>query len=169
MRHTIRALGWIIAILWIIILILPVSVAFSLLKLFETENIGIQEPKGFISNGNISISIPFYIINSGFYDLTDVKISLQIKVGAGKIFTSSAELPTVPAGEMVDSSCNLSLSLQEMLSKNKELLTNDTDLDGNASLSFRVASVMAFRVSTGFAIYWGSAFSWINHIQHHLQ
>lgn len=158
MRHTIRALGWIIAILWIIILILPVSVAFSLMELLEKGNIGIQEPKGFMSNGNVSISIPFYIANSGFYDLTNVKFGLQIKVGTETISTSSAELQKVPAGEMADSSCNLSLSLQEMLSNNRELLTNDTDFDGNASLSFRVASLMAFRVSTGFTIPWGAPF-----------
>ncbi|MEM2953498.1 MAG: hypothetical protein QXU21_04400 [Candidatus Bathyarchaeia archaeon] len=156
MHHTIRALGWIIAILWIIILILPVSVAFSLLELLEAENIGLKEPEGFMFNGNVSISIPFYVANPGFYNLENVKLDLQIKVGTKTISTSSAELPNVPAGEMVDSRCNLSLSLKEMLSNNKELLTNDADLNGNASLSFRVASVIAFRVSTGFSIHWGA-------------
>jgi len=158
LRQTIRAFGWIIAILWIIILILPVTVAFSLMKIVEVEGVGIQEPRGSVSNGNLFLSIPFYIDNTGFYDLTDVEVKLQIFMRNETLSTSSTELPNVPAGEMVDSSCNFSLSLEELLSKNMELLTNDTELNLNASLRFRVASAIAFQVSTGSTIPWGAPF-----------
>jgi hypothetical protein len=159
LRQTIRALGWIIAILWIIILILPVTVAFSLMKIVEAEGVGIQEPRGSVSNGTLFLSIPFYIDNTGFYDLTDVEFKLQIFMRNESLSTSSAELPNVPAGEIVDSSCNFSLSLEELLSKNMELLTNDTELNVNASLRFRVASAIAFQVSIESTITWGAPFN----------
>ncbi|MGB9853840.1 MAG: hypothetical protein ACPLRY_03415 [Candidatus Bathyarchaeales archaeon] len=158
MHQTIRALGWIITIIWIIILILPVTVAFSLIKIFEAKGVGIQEPRGSVSNGTLFLSIPFYIDNTGFYDLTDVEVKLQIFMKNETLSTSSAKLPNVPAGDIVDSSCNFSISLEDLLSKNRELLTSDTELNVNASLSFRVASAIAFQTSTGTTIPWGAPF-----------
>lgn len=158
LRQTIRALGWTITILWIIALTLPATIAFSLAKIVEAEGVSIQEPGGCISNGNLFIFIPFYIDNCGFYDLTDVEVKLQISMRNETLSTSSAELPNIPAGEMVDFSCNFSLSLEDLLSKNRELLTNDTELNVNASLWFRVASAIAFQVSTGSTMPWGAPF-----------
>lgn len=158
MCQTIRAIGWIITILWIIILVLPVTVAFSLIEIIEAKGVGIQEPMGSISNGNLFLSIPFYIDNTGFYDLTDVEVELKIFMKNETLSTSSAKLPNIPAGEMVDSKCNFSLSLEELLSKNMELLTKDTELNINASLRFSVASAIAFQASTGSTISWGAPF-----------
>jgi len=159
LRHTIRALGWIITILWIILLILPVTVAFSLMRIIEVEGIGIQEPRGTITNGNLSITIPFYIDNAGFYDLTDLEVNLHIYNGNKTLATSLAKLPNVQAGEVLDSSCNFSQSLKHILSENHELLTKDAELLGNASLRFRVASTIAFGVTTNFTMQWGAPFS----------
>lgn len=158
MRYTIRALGWIITILWILVLVLPVTAAFSLMKIVEARNIGIQEPKGSMSNGNFLLSIPFYIDNAGFYDLTDVGISLRIRRENETIFTPSAEIPIVPAGRMVTSSCNVSLGLTEIISKHKELLTADTRFNVSVSLRLRVASAIALNISTSTTMSWGAPF-----------
>ena len=158
MRQTIRALGWIITILWIIILILPVTVAFSLIKIVEEKGVGIQEPTGSISNGTLFLSIPFYIDNTGFYDLTDVEVELKISMKNETLSTSSTKLPDVHAGDIMDYSCNFSLSLEDLLSKNRDLLTKDTELNVNASLRFRVASAIAFQVSTRSTIPWSAPF-----------
>lgn len=158
MHQTIRALRWIIAILWITALLLPVTVAFSLIKIVEAKGIGVQEPRGSLSDGNFSLSIPFYINNTGFYDLTEVEVNLNIYRENDRISTLSAKLPTVPAGEMVNSSCNASLSLEELLSKHRALLTDDAELNVNASIHFRIASAMTFTIPTGFTMPWGAPF-----------
>jgi len=158
LRQTIRALGWIIAILWITTLLLPVTVAFSLMKLLEAKNMGIQEPTISFSNGNFSLFMPFYINNTGFYDLSDIGINIQIGRKNKTISASSTQLPNVPAGTMVNSSCDISFSLEELVLKDSELLTNDTELDVNASLRLRVAYAIAFEASMGFTTHWGAPF-----------
>jgi hypothetical protein len=139
-------------------LLLPATVAFSLMRIVEAKSIGVQEPRGLLSNGKFSISIPFYINNTGFYDLKEVEVNLNVYRGNDRVLTLSAELPTVPAGEMVNSSCNASLILEELLSKHRALLTDDAELNVNASIHFRIASAIAFTVFTGFTMPWGAPF-----------
>lgn len=158
MRHTIKAVGWAIAILWIAVLILPVTVALSLLEIVEAKSIGIQEPMGFFSYGKFLLSIPYYINNTGFYDLTDVSLSLDIQRENEIISTSSAEMLSVPAGVKVTSHCNFSIGMEELLSRHKELLTMDTILNVSLHLHFKVAYAMAFTVSTSTIMPWGAPF-----------
>ena len=160
MRQTIRALGWIIAVLWIITLLFPVTVAFSLMKLLEAKNMGIQEPTISFSNGNFSLFMPFCINNTGFYDLSDIGINIQMGRKNKTISASSTQLSNVPAGTMVNSSFNVSFSLKELVLKDSELLTelltNDTELDVNASLRLRVAYTIAFEASMKFTTHWSA-------------
>jgi hypothetical protein len=158
LRQTIRALGLIIAILWIITLLFPVTVAFSLMKLLEAKNMGIQETTISFSNGNFTLSMPFYINNTGFYDLSDIGVHIQMGRENKTISAASTQLPNIPAGKKADSSLNFSLSLEELVSKYSELLTNDTELDMNASLHLRVAYAIAFEASMEFTTHWGAPF-----------
>jgi hypothetical protein len=126
------------------------------MKLLEAKNMGIQEPTITFSNGNFSLSMPFYINNTGFYDLSDISVHIQIGRENKTISAVSAQLPNVPAGTKMDSSFNFSFSLKELVSKYSELLTNDTELDVNASLHLRVAYAIAFEASMGFTTHWGA-------------
>ncbi|MEM2994769.1 MAG: hypothetical protein QXI91_01965 [Candidatus Bathyarchaeia archaeon] len=159
MRYTVRALGLIIVFLWIITLSFPVTVAFSLMKLLEAKNMGIQEPKVAFSNGNFTFFMPFYINNTGFYEISDVNVKVQINRKNSTFSTVSVQLPNVPAGTLANSSCNFSLSLEELVLKDSELLTNDAELDVNASLHLRIAHAIAFTVSMGFTTHWGAPFN----------
>ncbi|MEM2394045.1 MAG: hypothetical protein QXW82_03230 [Candidatus Bathyarchaeia archaeon] len=158
MHHTIKALGWVIALLWMLLLVLPVTVAFSLMKVAEARNIGIEEPKGYMSNGILALSVPFYVDNAGFYELSDVELKLRLYIGNETIFIPSAKIPNIPAGRMVNSGCNISISLTELISKNKEILTVDTKLNACATLCFRVVSAIALAVSTNITMPWGAPF-----------
>ena len=80
--------------------------------------------------------------------------------GQGKktISAASTHLLNVPVGKKADSSLNFSFSLEELVLKDSELLTNDTELDMNASLHLRVAYAIAFEASMGFTTHWGVPF-----------
>ncbi|MGB9713595.1 MAG: hypothetical protein ACPLZC_01300 [Candidatus Bathyarchaeales archaeon] len=158
MRQTIRALGWLIALLWIFTLLLPVTVGLSLSRLLESKAMGIQEPTFSFQNGNFSISMPFYVNNTGFYDLSDITVNVQIRKENKTISTFSTHLPDVPSGVLVNSSCDLSASLEELASKDTGIFTNDTELLVDAGLSFRVAYVIAFGVSMTFPTSWNAPF-----------
>ncbi len=158
MRQTIRALGWLIAILWIVTLLLPVTVIFSLSNLLAPNTVGFREPNYSLSNTVFSMSAPFYINNTGFYDLSELNTTVLLRNDNRTIAASSHQLPNVPAGTTVDSAYEFSFNLQEIASNNKELLTNDADLDLDISLSFRVAYVITFGLATDFTTQWKAPF-----------
>jgi hypothetical protein len=127
--------------------------------LLESKAMGIQEPTFSFQNGNFSIVVPFYVNNTGFYDLSDIGVNVQIRKENTKISTFSAHLPDVPAGVMFNSSCDFSVSLEEIASKNTELFTNDTELLVDAGLSFRAAYLIALEVSVTFSTSWSAPFN----------
>ncbi|MEM2971368.1 MAG: hypothetical protein QW270_02965 [Candidatus Bathyarchaeia archaeon] len=153
------ALGLIIVFLWIITLLFPVTVAFSLMKLLEAKNMGIQEPAVAFSNGNFTFSMPLYINNTGFYEISDVNVKIQISRKNNTFSTVSTQLPNVPAGTVRNSSCNFSIGFEELVLKDSELVTNDAELNVNASLHLRIAHAVAFEVSMGFITHWGAPFN----------
>ena len=154
MRQAIRALGWAIIILWISTFLLPITVGFSLWKLLEPNAVAFREPIVSFSNGIFSLSAPFFINNTGFYDLTDLNVTILVGTNNETIATFSPPLPNVLAGTTLNSSYNISFSLEEITSKNIELLTEDTDLNLGISASFRVAHVITFGASTNMTTQW---------------
>ncbi|MEM3673797.1 MAG: hypothetical protein QW468_06235 [Candidatus Bathyarchaeia archaeon] len=158
MRQTIRAIGWLIAFLWIFTILLPVTVGLSLAELLKSKAMGIQEPTFSFQNGNFSVSMPFYVNNTGFYDLSDISVNVHIRKENKTISMFSAHLPNVPAGVLVNSSCDFSVSLEEIASKDRGLFTNDTELLVDAGLGFKVAYVIVLGVSMAFPTSWGAPF-----------
>jgi hypothetical protein len=145
---------------------LPVTVVLSLIQLLEGGNIaGIGEPNLTLSDGNLSMSIPFRINNTGFYELSEVCIKIDVCGEAGKIAEFSTQQLKIPAGEMVESNLSASISLEDLLSRDRKLLTNDTELNASVAFHFRVAYVMAFKIAKNFTVHWGAPFSNLT-IQH---
>jgi uncharacterized membrane protein len=160
LRHTIKALRLITAVLWIAVLILPVTVAFSLLKIFEIKNnVGIGEPSFNLSDESFSISIPFYMNNTGFYDLSELYAYIKVYDGSKVIAESSTNRLDVPAGETIASNLSILISLEDIFSEDRELLTSDKELNVSTSLHFRVAYALAFTVTTSSIVQWGAPFS----------
>lgn len=160
MRHTARALRLIIVVLWIAVLLLPVTVALSLLEIFEARNnVGIGEPSFSVSDENFSISMPFYMNNTCFYDISELYVKIRICYKNGEIIEFSTQPLDIPAGRMVESNLSASVSLTDALTKGLELLTNSTDLNIDVSLHFRVANVLAFNVAKNFTYRWDAPFS----------
>lgn len=158
MRWTIKALGWIIILLWIFTLALPVSVAFSLIKLAEGKNLAIQGPTFTVSNGNISVNMPVYVNNTGFYDISEANVKIRIGKADTTIVVISKNLPNIPAGRMVNTCCSFTTSLMEIFQNDCTLLTEDTDLDVNATLHFRVAYAITLNILRTFSTKWGAPF-----------
>jgi len=158
LRLTIKALGWIIILLWIITLTLPFSAALSLLKLAEGRNLGVQEPTFTFSNGNISITMPVYINNTGFYDITEANVKIRIWKENVAIADMLASLPEIPAGQMVNASCTFTTNFREIFQKDRTLLTKDANLNVNATLRFQVAHLIAFSIARVFPTQWGAPF-----------
>ena len=158
LRLTARAIGWTIILLWIVTLTLPVSVVFSLMRLAEGNNLGFQEPTFTFSNGNISISMAIYVNNTGFYDVSEANVMIQLSKAGKTIATMSESLPNIPAGQKVNASLRFNASLNEVFQKDRTLLMDDADLDGCAVLHFKVAYAIAFNIANNFSTNWGAPF-----------
>ncbi|MEM3566052.1 MAG: hypothetical protein QXK18_04180 [Candidatus Bathyarchaeia archaeon] len=160
MRHTVKALRLIIVILWIAVLLLPITVALSLWKVFEARNnVAIGEPIFSMSNGNLSISVTFYMNNTGFYDISELYVNIRICSENGEIAGLSTQSLDIPAGRVVESNLSVSVSLTDVLSRDRGLLTNSKDLNVSAALHFRVAYILALNVARNFTYKWGAPFS----------
>jgi hypothetical protein len=126
--------------------------------LLESKAMGIQEPTFSFQKGNFSMTMPFYVNNTSFYDLSDISVNAQIRKENKTISTFLTRLPNVPAGALINSSCDFSVSLEVVASKDMGLFTNDTELLMDAGLSFRVAYVITLGVSMTFPTSWGAPF-----------
>ena len=158
MGTTTRVLTWVIRILWIVVLLLPVSAAFSFSQVFQPNNVSFYRPVLSASNGMIIASSSFYINNTGFYDLSNVIVSIAILENNKSLGNTSRTLAGVPAGEKVSSSLDFSFAFSELASNHRFLLTNDTSLDLTLSLSSHIAYVLTFGVSINDTIPWGAPF-----------
>ncbi|MEM2103867.1 MAG: hypothetical protein QW717_03145 [Candidatus Bathyarchaeia archaeon] len=158
MRFTIKALGWIITLLWIVALIMPFSMAFSLFKIVEGKNINVGKPEFSLYNGNLYLTIPFSISNTGFYDLTEININIAMKRSEKTIASLSKRLPDIPAGQTGEANCSFSTNLKEFFQKDSTLITCDAYLDVNAEVHFKVADAVALNVAANFTASWGAPF-----------
>ncbi len=160
MRHVIRALRLITAVLWIAVLLVPASVALSLWEIFETgDSAAVGRPSFSVSNGNLLISVPFFIKNVGFYDVSELFAKVRAYDGGEEIAELSTRPINVPAGGAVESSLNASCSLADVISRDAELLTDSKNLDVCVSLRFHVVHMLAFTVERNSTYEWGAPFS----------
>jgi hypothetical protein len=156
--QTIKALNWVIGILWVFALVLPITVAVSLSKLAEPGAIGVRQSEVSYSNNIFSLFSPFYINNTGFYDLTDINFTVSINDAVGKLSTTSALIPMIKAGNIANSSFNINIYVTNLSPRILALLTNDTDLNLDVSASFRVAYAITLGVSTNLTQPWRAPF-----------
>jgi hypothetical protein len=134
-----RAFSWTIAILWIVTLLLPITIAVSLLQFANSNNIGFREPTFSYSNGNIFLSAPFYINNTGYYDLSDINITIGIKDGDKALARFSRNYPPIPAGVLLNETYDASVSLDQIASIDSEIFVQDKTLNLDGYLFFRIA------------------------------
>jgi hypothetical protein len=160
LRHTVRALRLVIVVLWIAVLLMPVTVALSLWEIFEARNnVAIGEPSFSVSDENFLISVPFFMNNTGFYDISDLFAKISVYSENEEIAEFSTEPLNIPAGRTVESSLSVSGSWSDIISRDSELLTNSKDLDVSVALHFQVAYILAFNTARNFTYNWGAPFS----------
>lgn len=137
---------------------LTITVAASLFQLAETGTMGVRQSEVSYSNNIFSLAPPFYINNTGFYDLTDVNFTISVNDAVGKLSAASVLIPVVRAGSILNSSLIINVSVAKLSPRAFALLTNDTDLNLDVSASFGVAHAITFGLSTNFSQLWRAPF-----------
>jgi len=155
MKWAIRALNLAIYVLWLIIMVFTVTAVYSATQL----GIGFGEnSRTSTSGGTMTLSVPFYIENKGFYDISDLNISTIIQENNGALVSnSSTVVPLISSGSKVDATLNISITLSNMTTASlSRLLFNDTEFNVDMSLALRYAGVIALTISSNSTMTWGA-------------
>ena len=160
MKHTIRALGWLIYVLWLVIIVFTATALYSALQL----RVDFGEPQTNTSVGTITMSQPFSIENNGFYDIYNLNLTTIIQERNGTpVSKASTIVRLLPSGRRINSAHNVSINLNDLSSAGlSHLLFNDTEFNIEMNLALRYADVVPFRVSTNYTMPWGAPLYNIN-------
>jgi len=157
MKQAIRALGWSIYVVCLVILVFTVTVVYSAFQL----GVNFGEAQTSSSGGSMILSLPFSIENNGFYDISDLNITTLIHESNGApLSNSTTVIGLISSGNKVDTMHNISISLEKMASASlSRLLFYDTNFNVDMSLALIYADVVPFKISTNFTIPWGAPLS----------
>jgi len=154
MRQAIRALGWAIYILWLVIIVFTVTAVYSAFQL----GLDFDDLQTSTSEGTVTLLLPFSLENNGFYDIYDLNITTILKESNGALVSnSSTVVPLISSGNKINATHNISISLENMTSAGlSRLLFYDTDLDMEMSFALRYAGVIPLKIGRNFTMPWGA-------------
>lgn len=161
MRQAIRALGWATKIFWIVIAVFMITCLYSAMSLMTslmTGDIPLGKPELSFSNGTATVSLPFSFNNTGLYDISDLNITTCIADYNGTLISASTTfVPLIPHGNNVEETHNISISLDNIVSKNLTYLFFNS---GNFSIEIfaglKFAHIFPFQMSINTTMPWGA-------------
>lgn len=156
MRQAIRALSWATKIFWIVIAVFMITCLYSAMGLMGGIQFGKLEVSS--SNGTATVSLPFSFNNTGFYDISELNITTRIVGYNGTLISTSTTLvPLIPHGSIVEEVHNISISLDEIVSKNLTyLFFNSGNLSTEIFAGLRFAHIFPFQISINATMPWGA-------------
>lgn len=157
MKPAIRALGLAIIILWILIIVFSVTAVYSVMNL----GIDFGEPQVFPSSNGAVFSLPFFINNGGYYDISELNVTTRITDYNGVLLTqSNTFVPLVSGGSNVEAVHNVYIDLNEIMPMDYiELFFNDSFFGLNTFVTLNFAHVIPVQISANATIPWGAPFS----------
>ena len=148
MRQGIRALGWTVTISTILLFTFLLTAGYSLFQTITTDH-GIEfgDFQMSTSNDALVLSAPVSVNNTGYYDVSEFKITTELKtINGTTLVANSVVIEEIKRGRAESASLNLSLSLQDLLSNMTYLLYNDTEFKIDFSMGFGYAHALGFRM-----------------------
>ena len=157
MKPAIRALGLATTILWILIIVFSVTALQSIINL----DIGFGEAQIFPSSKGMMFSLPFFINNTGYYDISELNVTTRITDYNGTLLAlSKTFVPLVSRGSSVETAHNISVDLRDVMSMDYiQLFLNDSFFGLDTSIALNFAHIIPLQISTNATIPWGAPFS----------
>lgn len=141
-------------ILWAIIIFFSATAVFSVMGL----DVGIGEPEALPSGSGVSFSLPFYIVNNGYYELSNLNLTSRITDPNGTVLDQTETIvPSIPNGANVTAAHTIYVDLNDIMSMDyMPLLFEDSSftVEGFASVGF--AKVIPVQIEVNTTIPWGA-------------
>jgi hypothetical protein len=157
MKIAIRMLSIAAIVLWLVILVFSVTAVYSVMNL----GINIGEVQMLPASNGISFSLPFSILNNGYYELADLNLTTRVTDQNGTVFDITETLvPSIPRGSNVNATHTISVDLNDILSMDHvSLLLNDSSFNVEIFAGLNFARAIPVRLSTNATIPWGAPFA----------
>jgi len=155
MQMAIRALGWATKLLWIIILAIIITIAYSATQI----SIAFGEPQTITSGQAVTLSFPININNQGLYDLTQLNVTTKITDQNGQTLANGTSIAqSVQRGTMKAIVHSVTINFSQMLAQSS-LVLNDTSLTVFQYVSLNYASAIPLSVHANYTMPWGAPLS----------
>ena len=157
MKITIRMLRIATLLLWIVIIFFSITAVYSVMNLKVT----IGDVNMLPSSRGINFSLPFSIINDGYYEITDLNITTRVTDTAGTLIDlTKTIIPSIPKNTSVDSSHTIEIEIDNILSiDHLNLLLNDSEFDVEIFAGLNFAGAVPVQLSLNTTIPWGAPFA----------
>jgi hypothetical protein len=156
MKIAIRMLSIAAIVLWIVVLFFSVTAVYSVMNL----GIDVGEVQMLPSSNGIAFSLPFGIINNGYYELADLNLTTRVADQNGTVFDVTETLvSSIPRGSNVNATHTISVDLDDILSMDHvSLLLNDSFFNVEIFAGLNFARAVPVQLSTNATIPWGAPF-----------
>jgi hypothetical protein len=142
-------LGWTTNLVGLLVLVLMVPIGYSMFSMFLSgQAIGLGEPEFELGEEGLSLSLPFYINNTGRFPISDVAFTTDISDYRGtQISGNQVVIPLVPEGSVSWAALDLVLGIDSILSDElSHLLFQDSELSVDISARFTYAQLVTFEI-----------------------
>ncbi len=148
MRQAIRFLGLTVTIVMILIGTFIGAAGYSMIKtLLLDRQISFGQFQFDASNDTFTLSFPFFINNTGYFDFSDINLTTCIRDPRGKpISNSTTVIQEIRWGQMGNETHRISLNLSKLISDLPNLLVEEGNLTMEASISFWYAHAFSFQL-----------------------
>ncbi|UCE15267.1 MAG: hypothetical protein JSV12_05100 [Candidatus Bathyarchaeota archaeon] len=155
MKPAIRALGIATIIIWIFL------IAFSVTALYSVMNLGFGfgEVQFLPSTTGVVLSLPFFINNSGYYDLSELNITTRITdSNETALSVSETFVPLVSTGNSVEAAHNISIDLSDVMER-IGLIFEDSFFVFETFVALNFARFVPVQLSMNMTVPWGAPFN----------
>lgn len=160
MRQSIRALGWTITIVVILIVLFLGSAMYSIFQTLMNQGFGFGSFQIYTREDGIVLSFPLYVNNTSYYDISTLNLTTFVRDFRGvEISKNSTTVDVIKAGAIIPTfKHNMSIN-SEILENLIYLLFEDGNLSIDTYVGIRYAYAFYFQMEMpNVSMPWGAPF-----------
>jgi hypothetical protein len=151
-QQTIRALGWATKLLWVILITVTITIAYSATQI----SIDFGQPQTISGEQGVVISFLIRISNKGLYDLRQLNITTRITDQNGRTLANGTTIAQlVQRGTVETTNLSVTISYAQILEQGS-LLLNDTHFVVFQYVAFDYASAIPFSARSSYTMQWSA-------------
>jgi hypothetical protein len=156
MEMAIRALGWAAKLLWVILLVMITTIAYSATQI----SLAFGELTTTVNEQTVTISLPITVRNAGLYDLTQLNVTTQITdQNRHSLVKDSTLTQIIPRGTNTTTMLTTELNITRILDQDSGLLFNDTTFTVFQYVAFNYANAIPLNAYVNQTMPWGAPLS----------